>query len=85
MDLEIRTEGDCDTVLLIRAPSGRWYFDDDNGPGRNARLRLGSAGEGRYEIWVGSNGGRACQTLLALQTFRGKARLAAGSGRNARI
>ena len=28
------------TVLLVRTPSGRWFFDDDNGPEHNARLRL---------------------------------------------
>lgn len=85
MDLEIRTEGDCDTVLLLRAPSGRWFFDDDNGPGRNARLRLGSPTEGRYEIWVGSQGGSACPTRLALQTFRGTVKYAsAGVGRTSR-
>lgn len=77
MDLEFRTEGACDTVLLIRGPSGAWHFDDDNGPGRNARLRLGSPPAGRYEIWVGSNGGEACATRLTLQTFRGSVRLAA--------
>lgn len=76
MDLEIRTEGACDTTLLLRTPAGRWFFDDDNGPGRNARLRLGSPSEGRYEIWVGSQGGQACAARLALQTMRGTVRLA---------
>ena len=75
-DLEVRTEGDCDTVLLVRTPSGRWFFDDDNGSRHNARIRLGSPPEGRYEIWVGSNAGYACETKLALQSYRARARLA---------
>lgn len=76
MDLELRTEGGCDTVLLVRSPSGRWFFDDDNGPDRNARLRLSTPPEGRYEIWVGSQEDGACSSRLALQTFRAKVRLA---------
>jgi hypothetical protein len=77
MDLELRTEGDCDTVLLVRSPAGRWFFDDDNGPGRNARIRIGTPTQGRYEVWVGSNGGVACQTRLALQSFRSVTKYAA--------
>ncbi len=76
MDLEFATVGNCDTVLLVRTPSGRWFFDDDNGPQRNAKLRLSHPPEGRYEIWVGSEGGFACQTSLKLQTFRATVRLA---------
>ncbi len=88
MDLEVRTEGDCDTVLLLRTPSGRWFFDDDNGPTRNALLRLSTPPEGRYEIWVGSQGGAACAARLALQTFRANvrlARVAAPAGRSGRL
>ncbi len=85
MDLELRTAGDCDTVLLIRSPSGRWFFDDDNGDGRNARLRIGGPREGRYEIWVGSNGGVACPSLLVLQSFRSVTRLAENDARRGRI
>lgn len=76
MDLEMRTEGDCDTVLLVHTPSGRWFFDDDNGDGVNARLRIGGPAEGRYEIWVGSAAGHACPSSLTLQTFRGSVKLA---------
>ncbi len=85
MDLEFRTEGACDATLLLRTPAGRWFFDDDNGPGRNARLRLGSPSEGRYEIWVGSQGGDACAARLALQTFRGVVRLAQAPRRAERM
>lgn len=80
MDLELRTEGGCDTVLLVRTPSGRWFFDDDNGPERNARLRLSTPPEGRYEIWVGSQENEACASRLALQTFRATVKLARGGG-----
>lgn len=75
-DLEFRTEGACDTILLVRTPSGRWFFDDDNGAARNARLRLSNPPEGRYEVWVGSAEGAACRTRLALQSFRSVTRYA---------
>lgn len=81
LDLELRTEGACDTVILLRSPTGRWFFDDDNGAARNARIRIAAPREGRYEIWVGSQEGRACASKLTLQTFRSAARLAEARGR----
>ncbi len=77
VDLEFRTAGLCDTVLLVRTPSGRWFFDDDGaGDGANARLRLALPPEGRYEVWVGSRAGTACPSRLTLQTFRTNVRYA---------
>lgn len=82
MDLELRAEGDCDPVLLVRGPSGRFFFDDDDGGARNARIRLAQPPAGRYTVWVGSQGGAACSARLTLQTFRGVTRYAGGrSGR----
>lgn len=80
MALEFRTIGDCDTVILLRTPSGAWVFDDDNGPGRNALIRLAAPREGRYEIRVGSRGGAACASRLALQTFPAPRRHARAGG-----
>jgi hypothetical protein len=69
-DLVFRTEGDCDTVLLVRTPSDRWAFDDDNGGAKNARLRVSNPRQGRYEVWVGTAGSFSCDTNLTLQTVR---------------
>lgn len=80
-DLELRTVGACDTVLLIRSPTGKWFFDDDAGGNRNASLRIREPAEGRYEIWVGSQGGYACDTTLVLQAIRTRVRVADGARR----
>lgn len=77
MDLELRAEGDCDTVLLLRTPSGRFLFDDDDGGARNARIRVAQPPAGRYTIWVGSRSGSACPARLTLRTLRGVTRYAA--------
>ena len=81
MDLELRAEGDCDPVLLVRGPSGRFFFDDDDGGARNARIRLAQPPAARYPIGVGSQGRAACPPRLTLQTFRGVTRYAEGSVR----
>src|SRR6218665_434209 len=35
LDLQVLAQGDCDPVLLVRGPSGRFWFDDDDGGDRN--------------------------------------------------
>jgi len=68
--LEIRTAGNCDTVLLVNTGAANWYFDDDDGNGLNARIRLSSPSAGRYDIWVGTYGASTCNTQLVFETFR---------------
>lgn len=43
-----------DTTLLINAPDGSWYCNDDGNSGTNPSIVFGPAMEGDYEIWVGS-------------------------------
>lgn len=44
----------CDSTLLIRDPSGQYWFNDDfPGHGFNAGLNLGHALTGTYHIWLG--------------------------------
>ena len=45
-----------DTTIVVNAPDGRWYCDDDGGNGFNPSLSFGSPMSGRYEIWVGTYG-----------------------------
>jgi hypothetical protein len=44
-----------DTTLVIRRPDGRFYCDDDGGPGKAGRVRARFEA-GTYRIWVGSFG-----------------------------
>ena len=54
-----------DTTLVVNAPNGTWYCDDDSGGAANPLIRFGSPQSGRYEIWVGtySNSGYASANL----------------------
>ncbi len=57
----------ADTTLVINAPDGRWYCDDDGGnKGMNPALRWGSPQSGQYDIWVGTYGNASNQ---AAQVF----------------
>lgn len=57
--LRIRTEDGnngrtCDATLLIRDPNGQWWFNSEISDSNwNARLNMGHAGDGLYQIWVG--------------------------------
>lgn len=45
----------ADTTLVVNAPDGRWYCDDDGGEGPlNPMVRFNEPASGRYEIWVGT-------------------------------
>jgi len=63
--LILEAESDSDTTLVVNAPDGSWYCDDDGGDGLNPRLVFSAPGSGVYDIWVGSysSGGNADATL----------------------
>lgn len=47
----------ADTTLIVNAPDGRWYCDDDGGnEGLNPSIRFNNPRSGRYEIWIGTYG-----------------------------
>jgi len=52
--LIISVDSGSDTTLVVNAPDGRWYCDDDSGEGLNPSIRFNGPMSGRYEIWVGS-------------------------------
>jgi hypothetical protein len=47
---------DADTTLLVRAPDGSWYCDDDSGGALNPQLSWEDPRSGRYQIWLGRFG-----------------------------
>jgi hypothetical protein len=67
--LHLRSNAPCDTVLLLRDPLGRWFFDDDSGVGQTASLSLGKPVDGAYLVWVGSYQPEGCLAQLTLETF----------------
>ncbi len=71
--LEIETRGsNCDTVLLVRDPSGNWYSDDNSGDGwLNAEVNVPNNPvlSGRVDIWVGTKTGANCNVTLEVETW----------------
>ncbi|MEE2527324.1 peptidase S1 [Hyphobacterium sp. HN65] len=56
LPLIISVSSSSDTTLVINAPDGRWYCDDDGGQGLNPSLRWNSPMSGQYDIYVGTYG-----------------------------
>ena len=57
LPLIISANSDFDTTLVVNAPDGLWYCDDDSGEGVNPSVRFNKPMSGRYEIWVGTYSG----------------------------
>ncbi len=57
LPLAFLTDSPDDTTLIINAPDGRWYCDDDGAGSLNARLLFNKPQSGVYDVWVGSYGG----------------------------
>ncbi len=56
LPLIISVASAADTTLVINAPDGNWYCNDDGEASLNPSIAFGSPMEGRYEIWVGTYG-----------------------------
>ena len=55
LPLIISVAASSDTTLVVNAPDGHFYCDDDGGVnGTNPSIRFNSPQSGRYEIWVGT-------------------------------
>ena len=63
LPLVISANASADTTLVINAPDGNWYCDDDGGnEGLNPSIRFNRTMSGRYEIWVGTYGNSSLQS-----------------------
>ena len=55
LPLIISVAARADTTLVVNAPDGTWYCDDDTGVnGLNPMVRFNDPQSGRYEIWIGT-------------------------------
>lgn len=61
LPLIISVASNADTTLVINAPDGRWYCDDDGGQGLNPSLRWNAPMSGQYDIYVGTYGNASYQ------------------------
>tara|TARA_A100001391_G_scaffold140858_1_gene98804 strand:- start:113 stop:559 length:447 start_codon:yes stop_codon:yes gene_type:complete len=53
-NLTFSASSNADTTLIIQAPNGNWYCDDDSGNGLNPMVTIGNPTSGRYSVWIGS-------------------------------
>jgi hypothetical protein len=64
------TEASTDTTLIVNAPDGQWYCDDDSGEGSNAQVRFAKPSSGTYDIWVGTYSGGMNPARLGISEVR---------------
>ncbi len=58
LPLAFFVRSDADTTLVINAPDGTWYCDDDSGIGVNPSITFSNPMTGNYDVWVGTYGDR---------------------------
>jgi len=62
LPLIISVAAEADTTLVVNAPDGSWYCDDDGGErGLNPMVRFNAPASGQYDIWIGTYGGSSLQ------------------------
>ena len=67
LDLTIAAVSGADTTLVVNAPDGSWYCDDDGGEGLNPRLDFVNPQSGLYDVWIGSyDEGEYASALLSV-------------------
>lgn len=64
MPLFIHAFSLVDTTILVNAPDGRWYCNDDGFNGQNPMLIFSPAMKGEYEIWLGTHAPGKMQSAL---------------------
>ena len=52
--LTINARSGTDVTLLVNAPDGSWYCDDDGGDGTDAAITFSAPMSGQYNVWVGT-------------------------------
>ena len=67
--LYIYAESDEDTTLIVRAPDGEWYCNDDD-RGLDPGLAFGAPESGRYAIWVGTYNQVTARTTLSISELQ---------------
>ena len=56
LPLTIGAQSSSDTTIVINAPDGQWYCDDDSGDGLNPSVTFNNPQGGQYDIWIGTYG-----------------------------
>jgi len=64
------TEGSEDLTMVVHAPDGLWYCDDDTGEGLNPEVSFVRPADGFYYVWIGTYGGGTERTTLLVSEIR---------------
>lgn len=68
LPLIFRTASDSDTTLIVNAPDGQWYCNDDGFTDLGAEVRFNNPRSGNYDVWIGTfGGGTAAATLYVTE------------------
>ena len=54
LPLYIYATSESDTTLVVNAPDGQWYCDDDSNGGLNPQVTFLKPQSGQYDIWIGT-------------------------------
>ena len=68
-NIRFRSQGSCDTVLLINDASGQWFWDDDSGEGPDSEVLLQNPDSGYIDVWVGTYDSQVCDASLDIESF----------------
>lgn len=63
LPLYIGARSNSDTTIVVNAPDGNWYCNDDAN-GLNPQVWWGNPQSGQYDIWVGTYGGGTAGATL---------------------
>lgn len=64
LPLIISVTSEADTTLVVRAPNGQWFCNDDSNGTLNPSVRWEDPLRGRYQIWVGTFGTDTAPAVL---------------------
>lgn len=70
LPLTFGVSSDSDATLVINAPNGEWYCDDDSGGGTDPEIRFDRPRSGVYDVWVGAFGGDSGEAELFITELR---------------
>lgn len=68
--LAVTFRSSADTTLVINAPDGQWYCDDDSAGKFNPRVSFADAMDGVYDIWVGTISGEMAGGVLSISEIQ---------------
>ena len=68
-NIRLRSQGTCDTVLLVNDANGNWYWDDESGDGPDTQIVLQNPASGYIDVWIGSYNGDVCDASLDIESF----------------